>query len=663
MGTMIYQYGQLNTAGAMAPGAYVQIVKPPPVVAGVATNGYGLVGVASWGPVNSPVVTGSPQANQANWGPVTNRLRDLATAIAIAFMLGQYNNIAVRVTDGTDTAATGTLKDGSNATGATLTGFYTGSLGNSLVATTSTGTKANSYKVTLALPGFQPEIFDNLTQGVSSANVTPGTGYTSVPNLAISAPQGANGVQATANATLKVVSANVSGGGANAGSGYTTGDTITLSNGVVLGVTATAGAITALSVTNAGSLTGGSIPTNPVAQQSTSGAGTGALVNLVWGLGPVSITNPGSGYTSATATLSGGGAGTGGSVVLATSIWLNLVNAINQGQSGVRGPSQLAIATIGTSAAAPALASVTLSGGTDGAAGVTDASLIGANTTPPSGMYALQSSGVQTMNLVDHSTSSQWSTMGLFGQQFGVFGAAQGQPGQSISTVSTSLNTAGVDTYGLKALVGDWVYWQDNVNNVQRLVGPATIWGPMRANLAPNQSTLNKPVQGIIGTQRSVQQVPYSGPETLSAVQARLDFLANPSPGGNYFGFQTDRNTSSDASTNSESYTTMTNFIALTLAANFGYVVGNPQTDDLRTEARDAITAWLSTLWLVNKYIGDVNNPTKQPYKVTLDESNNPDSNVSLGIMQCLVQVKFQSIVREFLISLQGGSTVSVSVS
>ncbi|RKR46314.1 phage tail protein [Paraburkholderia sp. BL17N1] len=663
MGTMIYQYGQLNTAGAMAPGAYVQIVKPPPVVAGVATNGYGLVGVASWGAVNSPVVTGSPQANQANWGPVTNRLRDLATAIAIAFMLGQYNNVAVRVTDGTDTAATGALKDGSNATGATLTGYYTGSLGNSLVATTSNGTKPSSYKVTLALPGFQPEVFDNLTQGVSNATVTAGTGYTSVPNIAVSAPQGSNGVQATANASLKVISATVTGGGASGGTGYVTGDTVTLANGVVLTVTAASGVITALTVTNAGSLSGGPIPTNPVAPQSTSGAGTGTLINLVWGLGAVTITNPGSGYTSATATLSGGGAGTGGSITLVTSVWLNLVNAINLGQSGVRGPSQLAIATIGTSAAAPALTSVTLSGGTDGAAGVTDATLVGTNSTPPTGMYALQNSGAQTMNLVDHSTSSQWSTMGLFGQQFGVFGAAQGQPGQSVSTVSTNLNTAGADTYGLKCLVGDWVYWQDNVNNVQRLLGPATIWGPMRANLAPNQSTLNKPVQGIIGTQRSVQQVQYSGPETLSAVQARLDFLANPSPGGNYFSFQTDRNTSSDAATNSEAYTTMTNFLALTLAANFGYVVGNPQTDDLRTEVRDAISSFLSGLWLVSKYISDVNNPTKQPFKVTLDASNNPDNNVSLGLMQCLVQVKYQSIVREFLISLQGGSTVSVSVS
>lgn len=659
MGTQIYQLGQLNTAGSLPPGVFTQIVQPPPVVAGVATNGLGQVGVASWGPVNSPTVTGSPQAAQMLWGTQTVRQRDIATALAVAFQLGQYNNTVVRVTDGTDTAATGALKDGSNATGATLTGFYTGSQGNQIVPTMSNGTAQNSYKLSLAMPGYSAEIFDNLTGGLASAPVTPGTGYSSVPAAAISAPQSTNGVQATGNATLQVVSNTVAAGG----TGYAVNDTITLSNGVILKVTAvTTGAVTSASIQTAGSISSGAVPANPAAQTSSSGAGTGATFNLTWGLGPFNVTNIGSGYTSATITLTGG-SGTGGSYAAATSIWPGLVSAINSGQSGVRGPSQLVVATAGTSTAAPALSSITMSGGTDGAAGVTDATLLGSNTLPPTGMYALQSSGCQTINLIDHQTSTQWSSMGLFCGQYGMFGAAQGQPGQSYSTVSSSLNTAGVDTYGMKCLVGDWVYWNDTINKVQRLLGPATIWTALRANLAPNQSTLNKPVQGIIGTQRSTQNQPYPGPEILAAQNARLDFLANPSVGGNYFSFQTDRNTSSYAATNSEAYTTMTNFLALTLAANFGFVVGNPQTGDLRTEVSDAITSFLTGLWLIQKYIGDVNNPTKAPFKVTLDASNNPDNQVSLGLMQCLVQVKFQAIVRDFLISLQGGSTVSVTVS
>jgi hypothetical protein len=660
MTTIIYQYGQLNTAGAMAPGVYTQIVQPPPVVAGVATNGYGLVGVASWGPVNSPLVTGSPAMSQANWGAQQVRARDIATAVAIAFSLGQYNNSAVRVSDGTDTAATGALKDGAGVTGATLTGFFTGTQGNQIVPTISAGTASSSSKLTVAMPGYSAEIYDNLTGAVSAAGVTPGTAYTSVPSLSISAPQASNGVQATGNATLAASDATVASGG----TGNAVNDLLELSNGVILKVTAvTSGAVTTATIQDAGSIAAGSVPANPVAVTSTTGAGTGATFTLSWGLGPATITNMGAGYTSVTAAITGGG-GTGGAYTLAASIWPMLVSSVNNGQSGVRGPSQLVVATQGASTAAPVAGSIAMSGGTDGAAGVSDATLIGADTTPPTGMYALQSSGVQTINLIDHQTSSQWSAMDAFTLQMGMFGAAQGQPGQSVATTGANLDTAGVDDYSLKCLVGDWVYWTDTVNsNVQRLLGPATFWGPMRANLAPNQSTLNKPVAGLVGTQRSTMSLPYSSPETLLACEDRLDFLANPSPGGNYFSFQTDRNTSSNAATNSEAYTTMTNFLALTLAANFGFVVGNPQTDDLRTEVSDSITAFLTGLWLVQQYISDVNNPTAVPFKVTLDASNNPDNQVALGLMQCLVQVKYQSIVREFLISLQGGSTVQVTVS
>ncbi len=658
----IYQAGQLNLAGQLPPGAYVQVVAPPPVVQGIASNGLGQVGVASWGPVNSAYSVGSPQIAGLSLGPVTNRKYDLATAMAIAFALGQTSNVAVRVTDGTDTAATSALKDGAATTGVTLTGFYTGVVGNTLQATMANGTKPGTFKCTVALPGYLSEIYDNLGVGVIPGTTTPGTGYTSVPLLAMSAPQTAGGIQAIAQATLKVLSANITGGGASGGTGYVTGDTITLANGVVLTVTATAGVITSLAVTNAGSLGGGAAPTSGNLPIQTSGVGTGAIINLVWGLGSPVVLQPGSGYTSATGTLTGGGAGTAGTYTFGVGCWTNLVTAVNQGQSGVRGPSQLVVATIGTSAAAPALATYAFTGGTDGAAGVTDATLVGTNSTPPTGMYALQNANVLTMNLIDHSTSTQWNTMAQFGILYGIFGAGQAPVGTNVASTASLLASAGVDNYSFKDLVGDWVYWQDTVNNVQRLLGPATFWGPMRANLAPNQSTLNKPVNGIIGTQRSTQNLLYSDPEALAATQGRLDYLANPSPGGNYFAFQTDMNCSTFAATNSEAYTSMTNFLALTLASNFGWVVGNPQTTDLRQEVNDAITGFLMNLWLNLGYIGNVNAPTQVPFSVQTNAANNPTSQVATGLMQTLVKVTYLSIVRVFVISLQGGGTVSVTV-
>lgn len=652
----IYQANQLNLAGLMAPGLYVEVVQPPPVIQGIATNGYGLVGVASWGPVNSPYGIGSAQAAAMSVGPVTVRQRDLATALAVAFSFGQNNNVVVRVTDGTDTAATSALKDGSSVTGATLTGFYTGILGNTLTAALSAGTKPNTFKCQVSLPGVLSEAYDNLGVGVQVGSTTAGTGYTSVPNVAVSAPQTSGGTQAIVQASLVALSATVGA----AGSGYVTGDKITLQNGVVFTVTASSGAITALALYNAGSITSGAIPTNPQAIVSTTGVGTGATVNVTYGLGALQILQSGSGYTSATATITGGG-GSGGAYTLGVGCWANLVSAINNGQSGVRGPSQLVVATIGTSSSTPALATYTFAGGTDGAAGVSDATMIGTNGYPATGMYALQKANVLTMNLVDHQTSSQWSTIATFGQQNGIFGAGQGSPGQSIATVSSNLATAGVDNYCFKELVGDWVYWQDTVNNVQRLLGPATFWAPLRASLIPSQSTLNKPINGIIGTQRSSQSIQYSNAEALAATQGRVDYLANPSPGGNYFAFQTDMNTSSYAATNSEAYTTMTNFLALSFAANFGGVVGNPQTTNLRQQVNDAITGFLMNLWLQNM-IGNVNNPTAVPFFVQTNAANNPSSEVALGVMQTTVEVTYLSIVRVFAISLQGGGSVQVSV-
>ncbi|QWA09508.1 SGNH/GDSL hydrolase family protein [Sodalis ligni] len=69
------------------------------------------------------------------------------------------------------------------------------------------------------------------------------------------------------------------------GSGYAVNDTISLGNGVVLTVTTvSSGVITAVSVTSAGSVSSSSLPTNPVSQSSTPGAGTGATFTLTWGV-------------------------------------------------------------------------------------------------------------------------------------------------------------------------------------------------------------------------------------------------------------------------------------------------------------------------------------------------------------------------------------------
>src|SRR5271154_3080626 len=115
----IYNLGALNTSALVAPDVYIQKIPPQTrFINGVPTDILGLVGVGSWGPVNSAML-----AVGDTFGVVTFRKYDLATAISISSQVGANNVRAVRVTDGTDAAASVAVIDvaGSPGTGLTLT--------------------------------------------------------------------------------------------------------------------------------------------------------------------------------------------------------------------------------------------------------------------------------------------------------------------------------------------------------------------------------------------------------------------------------------------------------------------------------------------------------------------------------------------------------------
>jgi Bacteriophage tail sheath protein len=503
----VYSLGALNTAALVTPGVYVQKVPPQTrYINGVPTNILGLVGVGSWGPVNSAVL-----AQGDTFGVVTFRKYDLATAISISSQIGANNVMAVRVSDGTDTAAIANLVDtaGSPGTGAVLTAIYTGIIGNTLSAVVAAGTANNTTKLTINRVGYVSEIFDNI----------PGTGAT---------------------------------------------------------------------------------------------------------------------------------------------LWANIVSAVNNGQTGLRGPSQLCVATIGSSSVTPKQVAITLAGGTDGASGVTDTTMVGADGVSASsrtGLYALRGSGAQVVNIIDVTTYTQWPNIAAYADSEGAYIPVQGSAGQNYSTVSGNLVSAGVDDPSLKVLVGDWIYWQDNVNGVERLIAPATFVAAELANLSPEQSTLNKQLPAVVGTQRSAQQQPYSIAEIGAVATSRLDVVANPCPGGSYYGAQTGRNCSSDPTRNGDNYTRLTNFIALTLAGAFGFVIGQLQTENLRLQVSASMRSFLQTL-VDQGMIGDVNGGPA--YSVEIDAKNNPSSRVALGYMQANVQVKYLSIIWFFIVNLEGGQTVTV---
>ena len=148
------QSGTLNTTALVVPDLYVQIVPPQNlVVNGVPTNIVGIVGSSAWGPVNRPVIVSTMADYARSFGQIQGRKFDLGTHVATAVQQGAQNFRCVRVTDGTDTAATYAFFYGTSGYPVLLTACYTGSLGNQIGVQLTPGSAAGSWRLTLGLPG------------------------------------------------------------------------------------------------------------------------------------------------------------------------------------------------------------------------------------------------------------------------------------------------------------------------------------------------------------------------------------------------------------------------------------------------------------------------------------------------------------------------------
>jgi len=148
----------------------------------------------------------------------------------------------------------------------------------------------------------------------SIAITNPGINYTSAPNVVISTPNNANGVRATAVASITTGSGGVQSIQVlTGGLGYTSVPTVTLSTpDVTGGSTATAAAtISGGNVVAISVVTPGSGYLNPPSVSITGGGGSSATANAALSTGIVNsiiLTNAGSGYTSQpSVTISGGG--------------------------------------------------------------------------------------------------------------------------------------------------------------------------------------------------------------------------------------------------------------------------------------------------------------------------------------------------------------------
>lgn len=162
----IISSASFNPADFSAPGLYINNVPPVPYINGAATNVGFVVGTANWGPVNAPLITSDPADAQNKFGGITatalTDVHDLCTDLTIAYQQGFINLWGVRVTDGTDVAASVTAS-GATASGGTVTALYTGSLGNEITFQITAGSNSNLFNVYVSAPFYgNAEAFTNL---------------------------------------------------------------------------------------------------------------------------------------------------------------------------------------------------------------------------------------------------------------------------------------------------------------------------------------------------------------------------------------------------------------------------------------------------------------------------------------------------------------------
>ncbi len=345
--------------------------------------------------------------------------------------------------------------------------------------------------------------------------------------------------------------------------------------------------------------------------------------------------------------------------------WQTLALAVNNGQGVVRGPSQLVVANAGTSAAAPAAFTWSFAAGpagSDGVAAAAAATLVGQDVVPRRGMYALRGQGCSIALLADADDGGQWTTQAAFGLSEGIYMVLATPAGDTIQNALVVKAAAGLDTYAAKLMFGDWLWWNDQVNGVLRLVSPQGFAAGRLANLSPEQSSLNKPLWGVVGSQKSgapgtAQRLGYSSAELQALLQAGIDVVANPQPAGSFWGVRGGHNSSSNVAVNGDNYTRLTNYIGATLAAGMGQYVGQVINAALFRRIRATQMAFLQNM-LAQGLLGSTDGSL--PFSVICDLSNNPASRTGLGYVQSDAQIQYQAINEKFIVNIEGGQTVQV---
>jgi hypothetical protein len=545
------------------------------------------------------------------------------------------NSLTIAKTSTAITLSGATLTGGAaaGAPGITLSGKFSGTLGNKIQFSIQNGSQANTYMGVVVFPGMVPEQFNNVPAA------TPATD------------------------TL-----TFSGNPANT-------DTVTIAGTVVTFVTAAPvgnqvqiGGTQAITLANLMAFLTASTDANIIkVNQSLSGnvVTLTANINQVVGAAGNALTLA---KTSTVITI--GGATFSGGVGTGNTFWQNLASVINSGNA-FHGPSSYVVASAGAGTAIPVLSNpVTLTGGTDGASGVTDATLMGQDIVPRKGMYALRTSNCDCFTLCDLSSISNYAAITSFALSETMFAVQASPSGDTIQNAIATRMNAGVDSPWFKYILGDWPTWYDSYNGVSRLISPAAFAIGIYGNLSPQQSALNKPLQGISSTQRNTLGQTYSDAELSLINLGGIDTILAPtsSPGGFYYSFATGRNASSNTAANGDEYTRMTNFLIRTSQSKAaGSFVGQLQSiqpnDQTRANAKslfDGLSAQLASPQVGLGINGQ--GMIDRPWAVQCDLLNNPPNLQALGYLFLYWQVRYLNVIRYFVIKFQGGGNVTVTI-
>jgi hypothetical protein len=627
----IVTQSSLNISGLSADDAYIVIVPPPNFIQGVPTDVFGIVGTASWGPVNQPVSLGGPQDAVTSFGGISAASVvdefDLATDLYLAF--GQASSQAsiqgwaVRVTDGTDTAAFANLT-GATSAGETIT-----------IAGTVAANDTASVTITDASIVGSPFTFTFKT-GTTDTVTTVAAALASQINR--SAPLVAAGFSATSAAGVVTID-------------YPSTATATF--------TATgSGELTAVAAAGSGSTAGAT-----VTALYTGVLGNQVIVTIMQGQGTnmFNVTvQPFQGSTELFPNIPG------------TGFWANLANAVNNGITSVRGPSQIIRITafnsgVGVPASLPQ--ATTLTGGTDGRSGVTTADLLGSSSaTPATGLFALSglNPAVGVAWIVGSTDTILPEELVAFGQTAGCSTLWAFPTGTSTSSAVSELASLGVADPSFWPQK-DFIYFFDQANNMVRLVPPTAVVGGLWTSLAPQVSPGNEPVKLVLGTERNYPLTgllqPYSEPEIGQLASAGIGFITNPIPAGAIWGTRHGESSSLQQATKPAEYWRMTTFIARSLAEVAGDYVNALQSqqpnDPLRNSLKLELNQFLQTL---------EDNSQIDSYSVICSFSASASAQAGNGIntpisvaqryLYAMCLVTYLASVRFFILSLQGGTTV-----